>query len=57
MYRIVEALVEKNPKCVHWKDSLTDDKTPLHYACGHSDSSNIKIVKYLINKGADINAK
>ena len=57
MYRIVEALVEKNPECVHWKGSLTDDKTPLHYACGHSDSSNIKIVKYLINKGANINAK
>ena len=57
MYRIVEALVEKNPECVHWKGSLTDDKTPLHYACGHSDSGNIKIVKYLINKGANVNAK
>ena len=45
--------MEKDPKCVDWKG--IDEKTPLHYACGHSDS--VKIIKYFINKGANVNAK
>ncbi|KAJ5073509.1 ankyrin repeat-containing protein [Anaeramoeba ignava] len=38
-------------KQIHFKDQY--QKTPLHYACLYS---NIKCVKYLIGKGADINA-
>ena len=55
MYRIVEALVEKNAECVHWKGY--DDKTPLHEASRSSGSGHIQTIKYLMNKGANINAQ
>lgn len=55
MHRVVEALVEKNAKCAHWKGAC--DETPLHMACQGSDDGHIQTVKYLISKEADVNAQ
>ena len=56
MFRIVEVLVEKNAECVHWKGH--NNRTPLHCACRTSPSGDhVQIVKYLINKGANVNAQ
>ena len=42
----------KDSKPVHWKGHL--DATPLHAAC---KNSHLKIVKKLLEKGADIKAE
>ena len=53
-YSVVEKMFkstnDSNP--VHWKGHL--DATPLHAAC---KNSHLKIVKELIEKGADIKAE
>jgi len=48
----VQALVEKNPELVQAKDK--EQGTPLHSAAA---SGHIKIVEYLLSKGADVNAR
>ena len=54
-YRSVQALVETNTDCVHWKGR--HDRTPLHMACSNGSNGNIKTAHYLINKGANISAQ
>lgn len=49
-YRIVELLVRARPECVHWKDTKYR-RTPLHYTCLYSGSSDI--VGFLLQYGAD----
>jgi ankyrin repeat protein len=49
----VKQLLQINPYLVHDKNKY--GKTPLHYAARYN--SNVDVLKYLIEKGADINAK
>ena len=53
LYRIIEVFVEARPDCVHWKGS--NSYTALHYLCSEVDT--IKMVKFLMDKEADVNAK
>lgn len=48
----VKALIEKDPKLVDAKDQ--DGRTPLHWACR---GVHLDMVKYLVEKGADVNAE
>lgn len=48
----VKTLVENNPEIIHAKDK--DGRTPLHWACR---GVYPEIVKYLAEKGADVNAR
>ena len=47
----VKILVTKDPSLVSAKTSR--GTTPLHYAC---ISKNVRLVKFLVSKGADVNA-
>ncbi|MDR0328202.1 MAG: hypothetical protein LBI05_07910 [Planctomycetaceae bacterium] len=49
----VEDFVNQNPASVHAKDGKHN--TPLHYAAG--ENHNADVLKFLVSKGADVNAK
>ena len=57
--KIVKYLVEENNADINPKDR--DGATPLHWLCdtgGHPQTNiNIKIFKYLVDKGSDVHAK
>lgn len=48
----VQTLLEMNPDLINVRDN--DQYTPLHRACY---SNHIEVVKYLLQKGADVAAK
>lgn len=49
--------MEKNADCVHWKNE--HGETPLHCACQCNTITDdtVQTVKYLISKGANVNAQ
>lgn len=51
-YNMVKILIEKHGFDVNSKSKL--GLTPLHIACCHN---NIEMVKLLVEKGADVNAR
>jgi ankyrin repeat protein len=48
----VKALIEKDPELVDARDK--EGRTPLHWACR---GVHLDVVKYLVGKGADVNAE
>ena len=52
---VVETFVEAKPDCVYWKGF--DGQTTLHSACYRYTIDTIKTVKFLIDKGANVNTK
>ncbi len=52
LFSVIEVLVQAKPESVNWKGC--GEQTPLHYLC--SEAGNIEMVKFLIDKEANVNA-
>ncbi len=52
-FSVIEVLVQAKPESVNWKGQ--HEKAPLHYLC--SRAGNIHMIKFLIDKEANVNAK